>query len=185
MNETLRPADEESRLLDDIQHRAFTYFVHETNHLNGLVVDSTRAGAPSSIAAVGLALTSYPAAVERGYISRKAAAARTLAAMRFFWRSKQGPEADATGYHGFYYHFLDMHSGARAWACELSTVDSALLIAGMLTAAAYFDGDIDVEREIGELSEQLYARVDWHWALDGGMTLTHGWKPELGFLPYR
>ncbi|MGI8401811.1 MAG: glucoamylase family protein, partial [Gemmatimonadaceae bacterium] len=119
------------------------------------------------------------------YISREHAAARTLATLRFFWRSKQGHEADATGYNGCYYHFLDMHSGARTWACELSTVDSALLIAGMLTAAAYFDGDRDVEREIGELSERLYARVDWHWALNGGLTLTHGWKPELGFLPYR
>ncbi|MEP6508244.1 MAG: glucoamylase family protein [Gemmatimonadales bacterium] len=185
MNETLRPADEELRLLDDVQRRAFTYFVHETNPLNGLVVDTTRAGAPSSIAAVGLALTSYPAAVEREYISRKHAAERTLAALRFFWRSKQGPEADATGYHGFYYHFLDMQTGARTWECELSTVDSALLIAGMLTAGAYFGGDGDVEREIRELSEQLYARVDWQWALDGGQTLTHGWKPEIGFLPYR
>ncbi|MEO5814091.1 MAG: glucoamylase family protein [Gemmatimonadaceae bacterium] len=185
MNETLRPADSESRLLDDTQRRAFTYFIHETNPVNGLVIDTTTVGAPSSIAAVGLALTSYPAAVERGYIARQLAAARTLTTLRFFWRSKQGPEADATGYHGFYYHFLDMHSGTRAWACELSTVDSSLLIAGMLTAAAYFDGGSDVEREIGELSEQLYARVDWQWALDGGLTLTHGWKPELGFLPYR
>ena len=80
MNETLRPADAELRLLDDIQRRAFAYFVHETNPVNGLVTDTTAAGAPSSIAAVGLALTGYPAAAERGYIPRNHAAARTLAA---------------------------------------------------------------------------------------------------------
>ncbi len=175
----------ETRLLDGIQRRAFAYFAHETNPANGLVIDRTAAGAPSSIAAVGLALTSYPAAVERGFISRELAATRTLATLRFFWRSKQGPEPDATGYKGFFYHFLDMASGARTWESELSTVDSALLIAGALAAAAYFDRADDAEREIRGLSEKLYARVDWQWALDGGSTLSHGWTPENGFLPYR
>jgi hypothetical protein len=172
-------------MLHDTQRRAFAYFVHETNPANGLVIDTTTAGAPSSIAAVGLGLTAYPAAVERGFIPRKDAAARALATLRFFWGSKQGPEPDATGFRGFYYHFLDLHTGARTWESELSTVDSALLIAGMLTAAAYFDGNNETEREIRELAEELYARVDWHWALNGGLTLTHGWKPERGFLPYR
>jgi hypothetical protein len=172
-------------MLDDMQQRAFAYFMYETNPVNGLVIDTTTAGAPSSIAAVGLGLTAYPAAVERGFIPRKEAAARVLATLRFFWGSKQGPEPDATGFHGFYYHFLDMRTGARAWESELSTVDSALLIAGMLTAAAYFRGNDETEREIRELAEALYARVDWHWALNGGLTLTHGWKPESGFLPYR
>ncbi len=174
-----------SRLLDRIQHEAFRYFLHETNPDNGLVFDTTSGTAPASIAAVGLGLTAYPVAVERGYISRAQAAARTLTTLRFFWGSKQGPEPDATGYRGFYYHFLDRHTGARVWQCELSTVDSALLIAGMLTAAAYFDADRPVEREIRELADKLYARVDWQWAQNGGMTVTHGWKPEGGFLPYR
>ncbi len=177
--------DPSASMLDDTQRRAFAYFVHETNPANGLVIDTTTAGAPSSIAAVGLGLTAYPAAVERGFIARRDAAERTRGTLRFFWRSKQGPKPDATGYRGFYYHFLDMHTGARTWECELSTVDSALLVAGMLTAAAYFDGHNETEREIRELAEQLYARVDWHWALNGGLTLTHGWKPESGFLPYR
>ncbi len=176
---------DDTRMLDDIQRRAFAYFAHETNPANGLVIDTNTNGAPSSIAAVGLALTSYPVAVERGFMSRELARARTLATLRFFWRSKQGPEPDATGYKGFYYHFLDMTSGARTWDSELSTVDSALLLAGMLAAAAYFDRADDGEREIRELSEQLYARVDWEWALHEGSTLTHGWTPEAGFLPYR
>ncbi len=172
-------------MLDSIQREAFNYFVHETNLANGLVIDRTRPGTPSSIAAIGLGLTSYPAAVERGFIPRRDAAQRTLTTLRFFWSSKQGPEPDATGYKGFYYHFLDMETGARAWKCELSTVDSALLIGGMLTAAAYFSNDTPDEREIRDLAERLYERVDWRWALNGGLTLTHGWKPRRGFLPYR
>jgi hypothetical protein len=172
-------------MLDDIQCEAFQYFIHETNPVNGLVLDATSGHAPSSIAAVGLGLTSYPVGVERGWIARADAAQRTLTTLRFFWESKQGPEADATGYQGFYYHFLDMQTGARVWQSELSTVDSALLIAGMLVAAEYFDADRPVEREIRDLAERLYARADWHWAQNGGVTVTHGWKPEGGFLPYR
>jgi Uncharacterized protein conserved in bacteria len=126
-------------MLGTIQREAFNYFANEANLANGLVADTTQPGVPASIAATGLGLTAYPVAVERGFISRREAAKRTLATLRFFWESRQGPEPDATGYKGFYYHFLDMHSGARAWNSELSTVDSALLIAGMLTAAAYFD----------------------------------------------
>jgi hypothetical protein len=178
-------AGSESRMLGGIQREAFSYFLHETNVENGLVVDSTDAQAPASIAAVGLGLTAYPAAVERGFISRTDAALRSLATLRFFQESRQGPESDATGYRGFYYHFLDMRTGARAWQSELSTVDSAFLLGGMLAVAAYFDADQPVEREIRELADQLYTRVDWQWARNGGTTVTHGWKPESGFLPYR
>ena len=172
-------------MLDVIQREAFSYFAHETNRANGLVFDTNSGVAPSSIAAIGLGLTAYPVAVERGFISRAEAVERTLTTLRFFWRSKQGPEPDATGYRGFYYHFLDMQTGARVWQCELSTVDSALLLAGMLTAAAYFDEDSRAEREIRDLADRLYARADWQWAQNGGATVTHGWTPESGFLPYR
>ena len=172
-------------MLDANQRDAFSYFMHETNRNNGLVLDKTCANWPASIAAVGLALTAYPVGVERGLVTRSEAAARTLTTLRFFWGSRQGPEADATGYKGFYYHFLDLKTGARTWQCELSTIDSALLMGGILTAAAYFDSDAPAEREIRDLAERLYARVDWRWALNGGATVTHGWKPESGFLPYR
>ncbi len=172
-------------MLDSIQRDAFSYFLHETNLANGLVLDKTCTHWPASIAAVGLALTAYPVGVERGLVRRAEAAERTVTTLRFFWRSPQGPEPDATGYKGFYYHFLDLQTGARAWQCELSTIDSALLVGGMLTAAAYFDGNTPAEREIRDLADRLYARVDWRWALNGGATVTHGWKPESGFLPYR
>ncbi len=168
-----------------LQRKAFDYFVYESNPLNGLVVDKTRAGAPASIAAVGLALSSYPVGVERGFINRAQAIEQTLATLRFFRDSAQSTDPDATGYKGFYYHFLDMVSGKRVWKCELSTIDTAILLAGMLTAAAYFSDSTDKEREIRELADELYLRTDWNWAQNGGVTVTHGWKPESGFLPYR
>ncbi len=168
-----------------LQRKAFDYFVYESNQLNGLVVDKTQAGAPASIAAVGLALSSYPVGVERGFINRAQAIEQTLATLRFFRDSVQSTDPDATGYKGFYYHFLDMVSGKRVWKCELSTIDTAILLAGMLTAAAYFSDSTDEECEIRELADELYLRTDWNWAQNGGVTVTHGWKPESGFLPYR
>jgi hypothetical protein len=161
------------------------YFLKEVNHQNGLIQDKTQDGAPASIAAVGMALATAPLAVERGGAPRDFMARRTLTRLRFFWNSPQGPEPDATGYKGFYYHFLDMDTGRRVWNCELSTVDSAFLLAGMLTAATYFDQDTALEQEIRTLADALYRRVDWRWAQNGGATLTHGWRPESGFLPYR
>ncbi len=171
--------------LRQLQRETFDYFLHEVNPANGLILDKTAPNWPASIAATGLALACYPVAVERGLMSREAAVTRALATVRFFLDSPQGPDADATGYKGFYYHFLDMVTGRRAWQCELSTIDSALLLAGALSAAAYFDASDAREREIGEIADALYRRADWRWALDGGATVTHGWKPESGFLEYR
>src|SRR5450759_5402510 len=165
--------------LEKLQHESFNYFLHETNPVNGLVIDKTAVDWPASIAATGLALASYPVAVERGFMPRAAAVERTLTTLRFFWDSPQGPEPDATGYQGFYYHFLNMRTGRRAWQCELSTIDSTFLLAGALTAGAYFDGDTPDEHEIRNLAEALYCRADWQWAQDGGATVTHGWKPCL------
>jgi hypothetical protein len=171
--------------LQELQHRAFAYFQHEANPHNGLVLDKTAPDWPASIAATGLALSSYPVAVERGLMAMSAAVERTLATLRFFWESPQGPEPDATGYRGFYYHFLDMHTGRRVWQCELSTVDSAFLLAGMLVAAEYFVADTSEQREIRQLAEALYLRADWQWAQNDGATICHGWKPESGFLDCR
>ena len=175
-------ADAELRLL---QQETFDYFLHETSPLNGLVIDKTAPNWPASIAATGLALAAYPVAAEQGYISRADAVDRTLKILRFFWNSPQGPEPDATGYHGFYYHFLDMRTGRRAWQCELSTIDSALLLAGALTASAYFARQATEEQEIRKLADGLYRRADWQWAQNDGDTVTHGWKPENGFITYR
>ncbi len=127
--------------LEKLQRESFEYFLQEAHPVTGLILDKTADNWPASIAATGLALASYPIAVERSFMSRNKAVERTLNTLRFFWNSPQGPEADATGYKGFYYHFLDMKTGRRAWQCELSTVDSAFLFAGMLTAGIYFDAN--------------------------------------------
>jgi hypothetical protein len=171
--------------LQELQRLTFEYFLKETNPENGLVPDSTRTGAPCSIAPTGFALAAYPVGVERGFIARDEAINRTLTSLRFFHQSTQGPEPDVTGYKGFYYHFLDSKTGRRTLNCELSTIDSTYVIAGALTAAAYFDRDTDAEREIRDLAEELYRRVDWQWAQNAGDTVTHGWKPEDGFIKYR
>ena len=171
--------------LDKLERDTFGYFLEETNPRNGLVPDSTREGAPSSIAAVGFALAAYATGAERGYMTRVEAIERVLATLRFFWDSPHGKERDATGYKGFFYHFLDMQSGRRAWKSELSTIDTTFLLAGALTAAAYFDRETKDEREVRQLADALYLRADWRWALNGGPTVAHAWKPERGFLKSR
>jgi hypothetical protein len=176
---------QQEELLSRLQADAFNYFIKEVNPQNGLVADCTKDGWPSSIAAIGMALSAYPVGVELSLITRDEAIERTLRKLRFFANSEQSTSPDATGYKGFYYHFLDMQSGRRAWQCELSTIDSTLLFAGMLAAAAYFDHDSEPENEIRRLADQLYQRADWQWATDGGIALSHGWQPETGFLKYR
>ncbi|HEV7474079.1 MAG TPA: glucoamylase family protein [Pyrinomonadaceae bacterium] len=171
--------------LETLQRLTFDYFLKETNPDNGLVPDSTRQGAPCSIAPTGFALAAYPIGVERGFLTRKDAVRRTLTTLRFFWQSAHGPEPNATGHKGFYYHFLDMKTGRRAWNCELSTIDSSFLIAGGLAAAQYFTRETADEREIRTLAEAIYTRADWQWAQNQEDTVTHGWKPESGFIKYR
>jgi hypothetical protein len=169
-----------------LQSNTLRYFWEETSPDNGLIPDKTSADdIPASIAGVGLALATYPVAVERAFVSRAQAVERTLATLRFLWNAPQGPMPDTTGYRGFFYHFLDVSTGRRAWRCELSTIDTTVLIAGALTSAAYFDQSTDDEREVRSLADSLYRRVDWRWAQNGEATVSHGWKPETGFLRYR
>jgi hypothetical protein len=171
-------------LLDGLQRAAFGYFVRAVNPANGLVTDTSRGDSPVSIAVVGFALAAYPSAVERGWMTRAAAVARSLAALRFLRDSDQSGRPRATGYKGFYYHFLDLRTGARAWRSELSMIDTALLIAGALTASLYFSADAPDEIELRALVDLLYRRIDWPWAQGGAVTIRQGWKPECGFLHY-
>lgn len=175
------PSDE---VLGRLQLTTLLYYLHESNPVNGLIRDKTDPRAPSSIAATGLGLATVPVLVERGVISREFAPELVLKRLRFFRDSPQGPQPDATGYRGFYYHFLDMKTGRRVWQCELSTTDSAFLFAGMLTCAAYFGGDTEEEAEVRRLADELYRRADWQWATNGGPAISHGWRPETGFIPH-
>ena len=173
---------DDDAMLERLQHAAFDYFVQNANAHNGLIADTTREGSPSSIAVIGFGLSAYPVGVEHGWMDRADATARTLAALRFFMDSDQSGEPGATGHRGFYFHFLDMRSGTRAWLSELSLIDTALLMAGMLTAGAYFGADTPDEIELRRLADALYRRVDWRWAQHDGSAVMHGWKPECGFL---
>lgn len=170
--------------LDRFQEAAFRYFLDMVNPENGLVADTQRDGAPCSIAVVGFALSCYPIGVSRGWISRDHAAQLTLTALRFFANSAQGTQADATGYQGFYYHFLDMKTGRRVWECELSLIDSALLLAGVVAAGTWCDRNDDVDTEIRRLADILYRRADWQWACDEYRTVRQGWTPTAGFFHY-
>ena len=175
----------DAQTLRQLQRHSFDYFVHEINQKNGLVLDKTAPGWPASIAATGMGLTAYLVGAERGFISREQGVQHVLTILRFFKASEQSESPNATGYKGFYYHFLDMQTGRREWQCELSSIDTALFIAGALAAAEYFDRPVADETEIRELARHLYERIDWAWMLNKGDTICHGWKPEGGFLPYR
>lgn len=178
----LASVDDEA-LLDDLERRTFAFFWETTNPANGLAPDRWPSRSFCSIAAVGFALSAYPIGVGRGWITREQARARTLATLRFFRNAPQGPAAHGiTGHRGFYYHFLDMHSGERFGTCELSTVDTALLLAGVLHAATFFDGNDPGEAEIRRSAETLTERVDWRWAQPRPPSICNGWSPEQGFI---
>lgn len=168
------------RKLRAYQRRAFNYFREYSNSTNGLIADTTRDGAPCSIAVVGFALSCYPTAVENGWMKRSEALKRTLAALRFFHESEQSTARNATGHRGFYYHFLDMASGRRTWNCEISTIDTTLLLYGALIAAEYFE-----ESEVRERAALLVSRADWRWACGDDRRVALAWKPEFGFLKAR
>ena len=176
------PTDQE---LARLQWTTVLYYLHETNPDNELVRDKTDPAAPCSIAAVGLALATIPAVVKSGVLVRKFAAKIARRRLRSLFDLPQGPGLDTAGHKGFFYHFLDIDTGRRVWNCELSTLDSAFLFAGALTCSTYFGADTEDEAEVRRLADALYCRADWNWARDGGPTLTHGWKPETGFLPHR
>lgn len=175
---------DDDALIAPLQRAAFDYFLQQVNPVSGLVADTSRTGSPVSIAVVGFALSCYPIAVERGWMTRESACALSVAALRFFRDSDQSGSAEGTGYKGFYYHFLDPSSGVRVWRSELSMIDTALLIAGALAAAMYFDAATPEETQLREIADGLYRRIDWRWAQDGSTTIKQGWKPESGFLHY-
>lgn len=167
--------------LESVEQRTFRYFWETTNPQNGLTPDRWPTPSFSSIAAVGFALSAYPVGVERGWVSRSEAAARTLTTLRFFWTSPQGTAPSGeTGCRGFYYHFLDMSTGERYKDTELSSIDTALLMAGVLTAQQYFDGPDSTETSIRALADSLYRRVRWSWMQPRAPLIAMAWKPMGG-----
>jgi hypothetical protein len=171
--------------LIDLEQRTFRFFWDTANPANGLIPDRYPTPSFSSVAAVGFSLTAYPVGVERGYVARKDARRRVLTTLRFLRDAPQGFRASGyAGYRGFFYHFLDMKTGLRYGDSELSTVDTAILVAGALFCQSYFDRADAEEAEIRRLADEIYRRVDWQWAQANAPAITLGWSPEEGFLPY-
>ena len=165
-------------LFDDIEQRTFNFFWETTNPQNGLVHDRYPTPAFASVAAVGFGLTAYPIGVERGYVTREQARKRVLTTLRFFHDAPQGTAvAGMTGYKGFFYHFVDMKTGARFETVELSTQDTALLVAGALFCQEYFTGTHPEEVEIRDLADRIYRRVDWQWAQPNAPAISLGPQP--------
>ncbi len=180
---TTRLNTSEQGFLDSLQRDTFRYFWETANPENGLVPDRAPRPSFASIAAVGFGLTSYLVGVERGYITRQQAADRTIKILRFFTHAPQSEKvANVAGYKGFFYHFLDMKTGERFKQVELSTIDTALLLGGILSAQSYFDKNTPVETEIRQLAEQVYRRVDWTWIQPRKPFVSMGWHPEKGFI---
>jgi len=171
--------------LDTLQVRTLNYFLEDTDPATGLTPDRWPGNAPASIAAIGFGLTSYAIAAERGLITRTEAADRTLSTLRFLYNLPQSGEPQGiAGYKGFFYHFLDRKTGHRTWDCELSTIDTALLMAGILFCQSYFSTENETEQSIAQLADSLYQRVDWMWFTDNRKGLVTGWRPERGFSDY-
>ncbi len=171
--------------VDELQRRTFDWFVHVTDRGTGLTPDRWPAESFCSVAAVGFALTCWPVGVERGWMTRAEARERTLITLRFFAALPQGTEPTGVGgYKGFFYHFLDMKTGHRFGTTELSTVDTSLLLGGMLFAARFFDGRNADEVEIRRIAQALYERVEWDWAVVRTNRISMGWHPETGHIPH-
>ncbi len=178
-----RQLDDEA-FLDLVQRTALDYFWYEAKPENGLIKDRSTRESASSIAAVGFGLSALTVGVDRGWLTREQVLERVLTTLEFFWNSPHGPEAEATGYRGFYYHFLDMETGLRSGTSELSTVDTALLLGGVLHVREYFDGSDPDEARLRSLADSIYHRVEWDWAQPRPPRIGHGWRPESGFIPF-
>jgi hypothetical protein len=166
------------KLLDEIERRACRYFYEMADPNTGLVRDRASLNKPyspgvASIAATGFGLSALAIADNRGYLDHSKAQSRVRTTLRAF--------ADRVDQeHGFFYHFVDSSNGKRVWKSEASSVDTGWFLCGVLHSRTYWD-----DPEIKKLAAELLNRADWEWMLNGSQTLSHGWVPELGFLPYR
>jgi hypothetical protein len=178
-HQSLSRADES--FLEEVSRRAFRYFWEQADPNTGLVLDRARADASTmdeahrdvaSIAATGFGLTSLCIARDRGWVAQHDARDRVRATLRFF-------SERAAIFHGWFYHWMDARTGERKWNSEVSSIDTALLLAGVITARQAFHNDAEIVR----LATKIFERVDFQWMQNGHPSfLTHGWKPESGFL---
>ena len=177
------PAMTIDALLTDTQRRTFRYFWETTEAARGLAPDYTPDAAPASIAAMGFALTAIPVGVEHGWVTRTQAVERVLNTLVFLRDAPQGVAAQGvSGYHGFFYHFLDVTTGTRYRDSELSSIDTALLLMGARACGQYFTGSDGNETSIRTISDALCERAEWRWFQNGTAGINFGWRPESGFM---
>jgi hypothetical protein len=175
------PSPRALAFLDTLSERTFRFFWDTQNPTTHLIPDRWPTHSFSSVAAVGFGLTAYPIGAERGWVSRAEARDRTLQTLQTLYTLPQGPAATGVaGYKGFFYHFLDMDTGMRYKDVELSSVDTSLLLAGVLFAQSYFDGDDPAEQSIRAYADSIYRRVDWTWFQSQPPLISMGWTPENG-----
>jgi hypothetical protein len=169
-------------LLDTLQHTAFNYFWLESNVFNGLVRDRSTTGSPCSIASLGFGLSAICIGIDHGWVTRQDGRTRILTALQTLWNGPQGPQASGQiGYKGLYYHFLDMFTAVRTWDSELSTIDTALLFAGVIDAKQYFGTPDAGDVLVRALCDSIYYRADWEFTRNSGSGIRMGWKPVTGF----
>jgi hypothetical protein len=172
----LQPKDEQ--LLDDLEHANFLFFWEQGNPETGLIKDRCNVRAKdtsmaASIASTGFGLTAICIADKRGFLSHSDARLRVLRTLSFLWHK-------LPTHRGFFYHFANINTGERIWDSEASSVDTAILLCGILTCGQYFE-----DKDIRELAHAIFDRVDWTWLSEDTTLLSHGWTPELGFIPSR
>jgi len=169
---------EDDQFLDDLERTTFQYFWDQANPKTGLVKDRCNVrgndtGVVASIASTGFGLTGLCIAANRGYIPRTAALDRVLVTLRWLW-------GKLPNHRGFFYHWANINTGERVWDAEVSSVDTAILLCGVLTCRQYFGA-----AEVQALADDIFGRVEWTWLSEDTSLLPHGWTPEIGFLPYR
>ena len=166
------PSRTDLALLNKIERDSIQYFIRLSDKKTGLTRDSSRSGAPASVAATGFPLAAIAIGQSRGWIEPKQAEKQ-------IHKTLQTLLNHAAHEKGFLYHFLDPQTGQRIWNSEASSIDTALVAAGALLAAQYYPGTA-----IEKMARQIYERIEWRWMMNGSMLMGMGWKPESGFLPY-
>jgi hypothetical protein len=169
---------EDDQFLDDLERSSFLFFWEQANPQTGLIKDRCNVrindtGVVASIASTGFGLSAICIAEKRGYISHQDARLRVIATLVFLWRK-------LPTHRGFFFHFANINTGERIWDSEVSSVDTAILLCGILTCRQHFQ-----DRDIIDLAHAIFDRVDWTWLSEDTTLLPHGWTPEMGFLPYK
>ena len=169
---------EDDQFLDDLERSSFLFFWEQANPQTGLIKDRCNVhindtGVVASVASTGFGLTAICIAEKRGFLSHQDARLRVIATLVFLWRK-------LPTHRGFFFHFANINTGERIWDSEVSSVDTAILLCGILTCRQHFQ-----DRDIIELAHAIFDRVDWTWLSEDTTLLPHGWTPEMGFLPYK